>query len=337
MPNGVDLSQPLPSHRPEMANQTTTATSNNVSLNPSDFFGLASVRPQDPLKSSVPFKDGGVGSPNPFDATPETFADPFTSPSGEAELFLPQHPVVTNPFHQAAASEADLFQAFKQDPPIKDLFSPSLVTEEDVFSPLSVQAPQPFPRTVTRDLLLDFSGSEEPYTNTASGQYNSTITGVSDGTPDIFQPLPKDTAIRSYPAPVLSVPPGGSGTEPSVVLATPRGNKHDIFQATPFIQARSLSESSGQSSPEMTRVCIMVVVIRTKSSSFIQLLKNPCELSRFLSNSKTFLTLFHFITLRYRLSSVSRIYFHDEDKRGRQILPPPRKRSPQWQQSPPCH
>ncbi|XP_011618393.2 uncharacterized protein [Takifugu rubripes] len=253
LPNGVDLSapqrdlfQPLPSNHLEMSTQETTANSHTVTMNSSDFFKVASVGATNFPKSAVLFKGGGVTSPNPFDATPKTF-DPFTSPSEEPELSLSQHPSVTNPFHNAATGQADIFQAVKQDPPIKDLFSPSLLTNEDVFSPLSAHTPEPFPRTVTRDLLQDFSGSEEAHTNTPPSHYNP-FTDVSHGTPDIFQPLPKDISSRSYPTSSL----GSTDMLANVVLATPQRNS--VLQATPPIQARSLSASSSQSSPEMTRI-----------------------------------------------------------------------------------
>lgn len=248
MPNGVDLFQSLPSDQLEMSTQKTTANSHDASLNSSDFFKLASVGAQNSLKNTSLFKDAGVSTTNPFDSTPKTFADP----SAEVEFPLSQHPVVTNPFHKDAATEDDLFQH----PPMKEnLFSISHLTNEDVFSPLSAQTPEPFPRTVTRDLLKDFSGSEEPSANTPSSQYNP-FTGVSNGTPDIFRPLPKDIPSGLDPASTLWSPSERSDVEkpPNVVLATPQGSKHNILQATPFVQARSLSASSSQSSPEMSRV-----------------------------------------------------------------------------------
>lgn len=267
--NGVDLSssqrelfQPLPSNHLEMSTQKTTANSHNVSMNASDFFKVHSGGAQNSSKSTVLFKGGGVRSLNPFDAPPKTFADPFPSLSGEGELFHSQHPVVTNPFHKAATSEAELFQAVKQDPPIKEnLFHMSLLTKEDVFSPLSTYTPETFPRTVTRDLLQDFSGSEEPYTNSPSSQYNP-FTDVSKGTPDILQPLPKDIASSSYPTSIFSSPSESSDVDklPNVVLATPQGSEYNIPLATPVIQARTFSGSSGQSSPEMTRVRTVVVI-----------------------------------------------------------------------------
>lgn len=257
LPNGVclsapqrDLFQPLPSNHLEMSTQETRANSHNLSMNSSDFFKPASVGATNSPKSGVLFKGGGVTSPNPFDATAQTF-DPFTSPPGEAELSLSQHPSVTNPFHSAATGQADIVQAVKQDPPIKDLFSPSLLTNEDVFSPLSAHTPEPFPRTVTRDLLQDFSGSEEAHTTTPPSHYNP-FTDVSHGTPDIFQPLPKDVSSRSYPTSTF----GSTDMLANVVPATPQGST--VLRAAPPIQARSLSASSSQSSPEMTRVCITV-------------------------------------------------------------------------------
>lgn len=268
LPNGVDLSaplkdlfQPLPSNHLEMSTQGTTANSHNLSVNSSDFFKLASVGATNSPKSAVLFRGGGVTSPNPFDATPKTF-DPFTSPSGGAELSLSQHPSVTNPFHNAATGQADIFQAVKQDPPIKDLFSPSLLTNEDVFSPLSAHTPEPFPRTVTRDLLQDFSGSEEAHANTPPSHYNP-FTDVSHGTPDIFQPLPKDVSSRSYPTSTM-----GSADMLANVLATPQ--RSTALQATAAVQARSLSASSSQSSPEMTRVCIMVGIFSLTSHQLLR-------------------------------------------------------------------
>lgn len=246
-PNGLDLSapqrdlfQPLPSNL-ERTSQKTTADSHSVSPDSPDFFKLASVGAENSSKSAVPFKDGGVRSSNPFDAPPKTFADPFTSPSGEGGLFPSPHPVVTNPFLKAAASEA------------------ALKTAEDAFSPLSAHTPESFPRTVTRDLLQDFSASEEPSSDTRSSWYNP-FTAVPNGTLDIFKPPPEDLPSRPHPAPTLSSPPERSDADkpPKVVLATPQGSKHNILQATPFMQARSLSASSDQSSPELARVRTLV-------------------------------------------------------------------------------
>lgn len=267
LPNGVDLSapqrdlfQPLPSNHLEMSTQETAANSHTVSVNSSDFFKLASVGATNSPKSTALFKGGGVTSQNPFDAAPQTL-DPFTSPSGEAELSISQHPSATNPFHNAATGQADMFQAVKQDPPIKDLFSPSLLTNEDVFSPLSAHTPEPFPRTVTRDLLQDLSGSEEAPTNTPPSHYNP-FTDVSRGTPDIFQPLPKDISSRSYPTSSFS-----STDMLENVLASPQGSS--VLQAKPPLQARSLSASSSQSSPEMTRVRTMVGIFSLTSHQLL--------------------------------------------------------------------
>lgn len=262
LPNGLDFSapqrdlfQPLPSNHLETSTQETIANSHTVSTKSSDFFKLASVGATNSPKSGVLFKGGGVMSSNPFDATPKTF-DPFTCPSGEAELSLSQHPSITNPFHNAATGQA-IFQGVKQDPPIKDLYSPSLLTNEDVFSPLSAHTPEPFPRAVTSDLLQDLSGSEEAHTNTPPSHCNP-FTDVSHGTPDSFQPLPKDISSRSYPTLSFS----STGMQGNV-LATPQGSS--VLQAAPPIQARSLSASSSQSSPEMTRVRTMVVIFSLTS------------------------------------------------------------------------
>lgn len=262
VPKGLDLSapqrarfQPLPSNL-EMATQKTTADSHSVSLNSPDFFKLASGGAETSSNSVVPFKDGGVMSSNPFDAALQTFANPFTSPSEEDGLFRSPPLVATNPFHKAAASEA----AIKQDPPLKeDLFGASLLTAEDTFSPSSAHTPEPFPKTVTRDFLQDFSGSEELRSDTPSSRYNP-FTAFSNGTPDIFKPPPEDLPSRSHPSPTLSTPPESSdaGRPPKVVLATPEGSERDILQATASLQARSFSVSSDQSSPELARVRTLV-------------------------------------------------------------------------------
>lgn len=254
-PNGLDLPapqrellHPLPSHL-ETATQKTTADPPSVSLNSPDLFKLASVGAENSSKSAVPLNDGGVRSSNPFDPPPKSFADPFTSPSGEDGLFLSPHPVVTNPFRKAAASEAAI------EPPMKELLSASLLAAEDTFSPSSAHTPEPFPRTVTRDLLQDFSGSEEPSPHTPSSWYNP-FTAVANGTPDIFKAPPEDLPSGSHPAATLSSPPESSAADklPKVVLATPQGSKYDVLQAAPFPWARSASTSSDQSSPDLARV-----------------------------------------------------------------------------------
>lgn len=270
--------------------QNPTTNFHNVTLNSPDLFNPFS-QTQNLSKSSDLFKNEGLSyfhtanrdaeqTSDLFEKSPRTVVDPFTPPSKiEGELFQSPQPVVTNPFHKATASGTELFQGIKPDPLSKDdVFGLSSPT--DVFSPSSADTTSPFPSAVTRDLFQDFSTSEDAYSTSTSTQSNL-FENTSKGTPDIFQPLPKNiydtTAKKSYLTPSLRSPlemqldtPDLFKTTPLQsppsdqlrhldktlnTFLTPQGTKHMILQPTPLIQARCPSVSPGQSSPEVTHVC----------------------------------------------------------------------------------
>lgn len=312
--------------------QNTTANGHfhDVTPNSSDLFKPLSAQTQNlsktlQLKSSDLFKDEGFNlfnaakeenlfhaernrEGNLFETSPSIFEDPFTSPSNkEDDLFQSSQPLVTNPFHTATTNGGDLFQAnpiksgelfhkreIKQDPAMKeDLFGMSSLKNVDLFSPSSANTSNPFPSPITRDLFQDFSSLDDPFSTTPAKQYDP-FEEVSNGTPDIFQPLPsktngKDifeitpsnaTSMATYRTPSLNSPlemkmdmllfspdlfketpskphpADPSSNKPlDLVLTTPQGTKHNILQPTPFTRARNLSMSQGHSPPEMTHVC----------------------------------------------------------------------------------
>ncbi|XP_070849303.1 uncharacterized protein [Chaetodon trifascialis] len=253
--------------------------------------------------SSDLFKDGGVSNlpdihqaehtkeVNLFDQSPSVSVDPFTFPSNkEDDLFQSPQPKLPNPFDTPATDEADLFKAGptksgdlfhirenKHDPSVsEDLFGMSCKKDLDVFSPSSTSTVDPFPSPITRDLFQDLSSLDNPFRATPSKQYNP-FQDVSNGTPDIFQPLPSKTnggdifeitpssgsekldmvsssdLFKAAPPESLPTIQTRSSDKPhDIFLTTPQGTKHDILQPTPFTRARNLCVSSSQSPAGMT-------------------------------------------------------------------------------------
>ncbi|XP_023271108.1 uncharacterized protein LOC111661687 isoform X2 [Seriola lalandi dorsalis] len=246
---------------------------------------------------------------NLFDKSPSSFEDAFKSPSNKADdLFWSSQPTVVKPFYTSSTNEANLFQAvppksgdlfhvkkIKQDPSTKenDLFGMSSQESRDIFSSSSTSSVDPFPSPITRDLFQDISSLEDPFGTTPSKLYDP-FQDVSNGTPDIFQPLlsktnsrdifemtPSNTASKpTYSMPSLNgspelkmdllssrdlpeakpleslpaVKPKSFNRPHDIVLTTPQGTKHDILQPTPFSQAVNLSVSPSHSPAEMTHV-----------------------------------------------------------------------------------
>ncbi|XP_040887046.1 uncharacterized protein si:cabz01007807.1 isoform X2 [Toxotes jaculatrix] len=238
---------------------------------------------------------------NPFDKSPSIFVDPFKSPSEkEDDVFQSPQPSVVNPFYTPSTNGADLFQAGpaengdlfhinknRQDLSTKanGLFDRSSKENLDVFSTSSTNAVDPFPSPITRDLFQEGSSLENPFGATPSKQYDP-FQDVSNGTPDIFQPLPSHTNSRdifekaTYSASSLNSPselkldmpsspdlfraaqseslpaiqPKSFDKSHDIVLTTPQGTKRSILQPTPFSQASNLSVSPSQTRTEMTHV-----------------------------------------------------------------------------------
>lgn len=268
-------------------------------------------------KGSDPFKDEGFSlfhaakeenlfqhnrEKNLFDVSPRSSADPFTS-NKQDDLSQEPQPRVTNPFYTATPRGADLFQPdpitsmelfhkadIKPDcPPKDDFFVMPSAKNIDVFSPSFANTVDPFPSPVTRDLFQDLSSLEDPFSPTPAKKYDP-FKEVSNGTADIFQPLPSETSskgiFQTTPSDAASVaadsphslsspvemkvgllesspdlrtashPADPSSTKPrDVILTTPQGTQHNILQPTPFTRARNLSISPGPSLAEMTHVC----------------------------------------------------------------------------------
>lgn len=214
---------------------------------------------------------------NLFDES-SIFENPFKAPSHkENGLFQFPQSTAVNPFYSATTKETALFES--------DLVRPksSSMNDRDVFSLSSTSTIDPFPSPITRDLFQDVSSLDDPFGTTPSKQLDP-FQDVSNGTPDIFQTLSSDTADNSdifkttpsntafkapYSTPSMSSPsemnldtlssPAIQATSSNmphgVVLITPHGTKHDIFQPTPFSRARNMSMSTRQSPSEMTHVC----------------------------------------------------------------------------------
>lgn len=238
-----------------------------------------------------------------------SYIDPFTSLPSNKEVDPLQSPeaVVTNPFHWATTKAADLFQTdptngedvfgqreIKQDTLMKDdLFGMSSPKVTDVFLPSSADTVDPFSSPIAKDLLQDFTSVEDPFPSPFSKQ-DEAFNGLSNGTPDIFQPLSSETkskdlfetpisntsSMANYGTPLLksssemkmdtfssspdlfkeipskSHAANQSLSEPlDVVLTTPQGTKQNILQPTPFTRARNLRMPPSQSPPAMMHVC----------------------------------------------------------------------------------
>lgn len=237
-----------------------------------------------------------------------SYIDPFAAlPSNkEVDPLQSQEAVVTNPFHQATTKAADPFQAdptngrdvfgqreMKQDTPMKDdLFGMSSPKVTDVFLPSSADPVNPFSSPIAKDLFQDFTSVDDPFGSPFSKQ-DKASNGLSNGTPDIFQPpssetkskdlfetpMSKTSSMANYGTPLLEsssemkmdmfssspdlfkeIPSKSHAADPSlsepldVVLTTPEGTKQNILQPTPFTRARNLRMPPGQSPPAMMHV-----------------------------------------------------------------------------------
>lgn len=265
-------------------NAAANGTLHNLTPNSSDIFKPLSAQTQSPSstsppKGSDPLKDDGFslfhaakeenlfqhnGEKSLFDASPHISADPFTSNKPDDPSEAPQ-PRGTNPFYTATPRGADVFQPdpiqsvelfqkaeTKPDCPTKDdLFGMTSPKNSDVFSPSFTNTVDPFPSPITRDLFRDLSSLEDPFSPTPAKKYNP-FHDVSNGTADIFQPLPSETTPDSFSSPAeVNVDALQSSTRPrDVILTTPQGTNHNILHPTPFTRARNLSMS-----PELTHVC----------------------------------------------------------------------------------
>lgn len=244
----------------------------------------------------------------PLDTFP-SYMDPFTSLLSNKEVDPLQSPeaVVTNPFHRATTKAADLFQAdptngkdvfgqreIKQDALMKeDLFGMSSPKVTAEFLSSSADTINPFSSPIAKDLFQDFTSVDDPFRSPFSKQ-DEAFNGLSNGTPDIFQPLSSETkskdlfetpisntlSMANYGTPLLksssemkmdmfssspdlfkeipskSHAANQSLSEPlDVVLTTPQGTKQNILQPTPFTRARNLRMPPSQSPPAMMHVC----------------------------------------------------------------------------------
>lgn len=250
------------------------------------------------------FHAGHAKEVNLFDESPSMYVNPFRSRSNEEDVFQSPQPTGVNPFYTATSSE-DVFQAVptksgklfhfkenKQDLSSKETDHVAMFSKEnlDIFSSSSTNTVDPFPSPFRGDLFQDVSSLDDPFGTTPSKQYDP-FQDISNGTSDIFQPLPsvtngnnifaKNTASKatysilplSSPSEmkldaqllpdVLKVTPSESRTAiqtdsfkglNDIVLTTPDGTTYDILQPTPFIRARNLAMSTKHSPAEMSHV-----------------------------------------------------------------------------------
>lgn len=153
--------------------------------------------PAESTTGGMPFGTTSSVCENPFTSALKWEDDLFRSPQFTAEnLFVTKNEA--NPVQAAPATSGELFsfRETKQDPHMKeDLFRKSTTDDLDVFSPSSTSAIDPFPSPITRNLFEEVSSLGDPFGVTPSKQRNP-FQDLSNGTPDIFQPLPSKTESR---------------------------------------------------------------------------------------------------------------------------------------------
>lgn len=252
------------------------------------------------------FHAGHAKEVNLFDESSSMYVNPFRSLSNkDDDVFQSPQPTVENPFYTASSSD-DLFQAAptksgelfpfqenNQDLSSKETDHVAMFSKEDldIFSSSSTNTVDPFPSPFRGDLFQDVSSLDDPFGATPSKLYDP-FQDVSNGTSDIFQPLPsvtninnifaKNTASKAtYSTLSLSRPSEmkldgqvspdalkattwesrtATQTESfnglsDIVLTTPEGTAYDILQPTPFVRARNLAMSTKHSPAETFHVC----------------------------------------------------------------------------------
>lgn len=213
---------------------------------------FSNITVNSPDLSEVSINAEPIGKRNPFRTSP------FMSPSTKVdELFQSPKPVETNPFHTATSNGADFFQAsptknlelfkkieIKQYSPMNNDHSDvSFTKKKDIFSPSTeTDKIDPFPSPITRDLFQDFSNSDDPYDTTPSRNYDP-FTDASNGTPDIFQPLPSKTNSVD----ISDITPNketSMATYPTLSLDSPLEMKKDLLPSSPDFFKETPSNSA---------------------------------------------------------------------------------------------
>uniref|UniRef100_UPI0037E76081 uncharacterized protein isoform X2 n=1 Tax=Semicossyphus pulcher TaxID=241346 RepID=UPI0037E76081 len=280
-------------------NTTTNGHFHDVTTSSPDFFKPMSTQTQNQSKSlqskgSDLFEDEGVDLlqaakghdiPHAQGSWESNVSDksksvgyksdnPFKSPSNNKDNpFQSTQPLVANPFSTATTNEVDFFQPIptkrRELSNQEDHLKRSSKEVVDVFSPSSTSANDPFPSPITMNLFQD--SFDDPFGTTPSKQYDP-FQDVSNGTSDIFQPLPSKAndkngswetkldvtsspdLFKAMPSKSNLIQPKTSDQPQDIVLTTPEGTKHDILQPSPFSRARNLSMSPSQSKAQMTHV-----------------------------------------------------------------------------------
>ncbi|XP_058481068.1 nucleolar protein dao-5 isoform X3 [Solea solea] len=179
--------------------QSTLAqkASANGHLHSPDVFNAITPQTQDPFKSlwSKNSGEGGdllknsktVDLQSKAQAKEENLLD--RSPNKEDNL---RQPTTGNQIFTSLTNEDDLFPAFtknKQESSSESNWRSQRSKElYDVFSSSSTNTSDCFPSPLAKDLFKDISSLEDPFGATPSKQYNA-FPDMSNGTPDIFQPL----------------------------------------------------------------------------------------------------------------------------------------------------
>ena len=255
-------------------------------LNSPDLFSISRASHPEGGESSLPAAEGAAPAEglNLFENPPHIVVDPFTSPPQKADdLLQSSQPKVGNPFYTGSTDQADLFPtrsgdlfqtSHKQDPSSEDfdLFNASYKENRDVFSSASTNTFDPFSSPVARNLFQDVSGLDDPF-GTSPSKQGDPFQEVSNGTPDLFSPLPSNSSTGFSPASLSSmkpdmlsspdlfrpshslpaIQPNSSSRSHDIVLTTPQGTNRSILHPTPFSQAR-VCLSPGPSPAEITRV-----------------------------------------------------------------------------------
>ncbi|CAJ1085936.1 protein piccolo isoform X2 [Xyrichtys novacula] len=250
---------------------STNGHSHDSRLNSADLFKPTSTmfKNKEVNLQAATGHDTANGMGDFSDKSPGLFDNPFNSSPNNKDTIQSTQPTMANPFYSATTSEVDLFQpASTKTQELMNQKSSEKI--EDVFSPSSAFAVDPFPSPITRNLFQDTSSLDDPFGSTPFKQ-NDPFQDLSKGTPDIFKPLPpkrvgkdglSDTKMDMLSTPDLFKPmpsdqalDSDSADKPrDILLTTPGGTEHDILQPSPFSRARNLSMSPSQSQAQMAHV-----------------------------------------------------------------------------------
>ncbi|KAM4611619.1 uncharacterized protein ACJ7VT_012293 [Polymixia lowei] len=188
-----------------------------------------------------------------FHTSSSDFLDPFHSPSNKGEdLFQSPRSKEGNPFHTPSTKEVDLFQALSkrggdlfQAPLTNDPFDTPSMGKGDIFSSSFTKTDDPFMSSYTKNQFQHSPNTSEPSQNTPLKAYDL-FQGPSNGTSDIFPPIPLKTQNGYSPFPaanssdIFNIPPSNTPSTTTYSVSSFNSTtetKSDIF--SPFSVEKS--------------------------------------------------------------------------------------------------